>query len=63
VQEVEAAGPRTQAIGRIKGLVTFVDLNGPDAGIKEGDVVAVEITDHGEYCAKARLSEEVGDDE
>jgi predicted RNA-binding protein with TRAM domain len=63
VQEVDAAGPRTQAIGRIEGLVTFVDLDGPDAGIEEGDVVAVEITDHGESCAKARLSEAVGDDE
>lgn len=63
VQEVNAAGPRTQAIGRIEGLVTFVDLDGPNAGIKEGDVVAVEITDHGESCAKARLSEEVGDGE
>jgi len=63
VQEVDGAGPRAQAIGRIEGLVTFVDLYGPDAGVKEGDVVAVEITDHGESCAKARLSEEVGDDE
>ena len=63
VQEVNVAGPRTQAIGRIEGLVTFVDLNGPDAGVEEGDVVAVEITDHGESCAKARLSEEVGNDE
>lgn len=63
VQEVDAGGPRSQAIGRIEGLVTFVDLNGPDASVEEGDVVAVEITDHGESCAKARLSGEVGSDE
>jgi len=63
VQEVDGAGPRAQAIGRIEGLVTFVDLNGAEVDIDEGDVVAVEITDHSESCAKARLSGEVTRDE
>ena len=63
VEEVNPMGPRPQAVGHIQGLVIFVDLGGPDDSVEEGNMITVEITDHGESHAEARLVEEVSNNE
>lgn len=53
VSDVHADGYDQTAVGRIQGLVVFVDLEGADAVPEEGDVVDVQITDTQDTCAHA----------
>lgn len=61
IQDIDNAGHASEAIGRIEGLVVFVDHDGTGV-VEEGDVVTVEIVDIRDSCAHAVLAEVSGDE-
>lgn len=58
VRNLERDGDGRQGIGRISGIVTFVDRDRVDFG--EGDTVKVRLTDVKENAAIGRAIERVG---